>query len=289
MHTICISAGFYGKRAVKGPDDLAANMRFIRETGFREIDYMFGVDFAMQEDLPAALDRVKAAAAAEGLRFRFAHLPFSFPKADDTEGWERFRTASFRSIDAAVTLGVDCAAIHPYTFMNPDWKSYSRRCELPAAREFLAPYCEYAHKAGLPLAIENMRGAGQRAPQSIKRFGMEIEDIVDLADDMDEGVCWDTGHGNISMQEQSGAIAYIGKRLREVHLNDNHGEDDIHLAPFLGVVDWSAVARGLKEAGYEGALNFEVNCSRVPEPLRPQYAAYIFGIANHFADMVENA
>ncbi len=289
MHSICISSGFYGKRAVKGTNDLADNMKFIRDTGFREIDWMFSVDFAMQDDLPAAMERVKSAAAAEGLRFRFAHLPFSYPKPDDAEGWERFRTASLRAIDAAVTLGVDCAAIHPYTFMNPDWKSFSRRRELPAAREFLAPYCEYAHKAGLPLAIENMRGAGQKAPQTIKRFGMEIEDIVDLADDMDEGVCWDTGHGNISMQEQYGAITYIGKRLREVHLNDNYGEDDIHIPIFTGLVDWSAVARALKDVGYAGALNFELNCSRAPEPIRPQYAAYIFAAANRFAEMVENA
>lgn len=289
MRDLCVSFGLYGKRPVSGPNDLTDNMRFIREAGFREVDWMFSVDSSMQEDLPAVLERAMAAAEAEGLRIRLAHLPFIYPKPDDTEGWERFRTASLRAIDGAVQLGVDCAAIHPYTRMNPDWKSYSRRRELPFAREFLAPYCDYAHKAGLPLAIENMRGAGQRAYASIKRFGMEVEDIVDLADDMDEGVCWDTGHGNISMQEQYGAITYIGKRLREVHLDDNTGEDDIHIAPFLGTVDWSAVARGLKDAGYAGALNFELACTRVPEPARPAYAAYIFEAAKQIAEMIENA
>ena len=282
MLNLCVSGNFYGNKTAP----IAERFRFIAEMGWKEIDFDLPVPFIMQENLAAAAEEVMTQAQAQGLKIRFAHLPFSFPKKDDAEGWERFRTASLKAMEVAKQFGVDAAAIHPYSYMNPDWKNYNRRTECKNAREFLAPYCDYAHKVGLNLAIENMRGAGQFAPQYIHRFGMEVEDIVDLADDMDEGICWDTGHGNISMQAQYDSLVYIGKRLREVHLDDNCGQDDNHIAPYTGLVDWSGVAQGLREIGYKGSLNFEISCARAPEPLRPFYGKYIFESAKYIQGMV---
>ena len=105
--------------------------------------------------------------------------------------------------------------------------------------------------------------------------GMDGREIITLADRLGIGICWDTGHGNISGQPQFDSITAIGERLRMVHLNDNHDEDDIHLAPFLGTIKWEKAMSALRKVGYKGSLNLEVACTRLPEALRESYAAYM--------------
>ena len=51
----------------------------------------------------------------------------------------------------------------------------------------------------------------------------------------------------------------IGKRLRALHINDNRGEKDDHLLPYLGYVEWEPVLRALKEIGYAGDFTYEIH------------------------------
>ena len=87
----------------------------------------------------------------------------------------------------------------------------------------------------------------------------------------------------------SESLKLIGSRLKMVHLNDNWAEDDIHLAPFLGNVDWQDVVRGLKDIGYSGSLNLEVGCNRFADRLRPAYAAYMAESARTLLEMLADA
>ena len=155
------------------------------------------------------------------------------------------------------------------------------------ALDFLRPYCDYARKAGLTLALENMRGAGRSADPAIKRFATDTDDVMDLATVLDVGVCWDTGHGHISNQPQAESLSLIAPRLKMLHVNDNFAEDDVHLAPFLGTVDWNGVASALREIGFTGAINLEVNCNKRPLPTRAAYAAYMGEAAKHLRGMIE--
>ena len=163
----------------------------------------------------------------------------------------------------------------PTPFESKPLKSSVRFPMPEKAYPILVPYRDEAKKAGLRLALENMRGPGKSADPAIRRFGMDIKEIIELADRLGIGICWDTGHGNISGQPQYASIHAVGDRLLMVHLNDNHDEDDIHLAPFLGTVKWRDAMTALREIGYRGSLNLEVQCVRVPEALRESYAAYM--------------
>ena len=40
-------------------------------------------------------------------------------------------------------------------------------------------------------------------------------------------------------------------------MHDNDGRNDQHLFPYMGVMDWDRFVKGLKDAGYKGALSFE--------------------------------
>ena len=191
-----------------------------------------------------------------------------------------------RCIEKIPELGADCAAIHPRSFMKPD---YDPDEEYVEAVRFLTPYCEAAHKHGVMLGIEIMRGAGASAPARIRRFGTDVDILIRLADEMDSGICWDTGHANISLQQQYKSILKIGTRLKMVHINDNFAEDDVHLAPFLGRIDWTQTMKGLKEIGYSGSMNLEVKCNALPMELRESYAAYMAASGRYLIRLFEKA
>ena len=283
---LCVTSHIVMRSEDGTPVSFRETMLFLRQAGFQEIDYMFTTPLLLQPSWREDFLEEVGTAKKEGVRFRYAHLPFDYPGRDSAYGWEEFRTASVRSMELAVRAGVDCAAIHPRTSMT---REYDAGRERDAALSFLEPYREEAGKAGLVLALENMRGPGQSASGEIRRFGTETDDLVRLADSLGIGICWDTGHGNISAQDQEDSLQKIGPRLRMVHINDNFAEGDVHLAPFLGSVDWAGVARGLKRAGYQGSLNLEVSCHKRPEKVRTEYARYMAASAMLLASMIENS
>ncbi len=280
---LCVTANI-ASRCVNGNNEaFEKNMDFLKAAGFSEIDFPFDTPMMLHDDWKEDF-RVKLRLAKDaGVHVRYAHLPFDYPAEGREYGWDEFRTASCRAIELACEAGVDCAAIHPRTSMTRD---YDAAREYEKAVEFLSFYCGFAKQAGLALAIENMRGPGQSAPKEIRRFCTETDDLIRVADEMGCGVCWDTGHANISGQPQRESLVRIGKRLKMVHINDNFAEGDVHIAPFIGNVRWEDVAAGLKEAGYAGSLNLEVGCGRLPEELKAGYAAYMASSAMKIAQMI---
>ena len=83
----------------------------------------------------------------------------------------------------------------------------------------------------------------------------------------------DTGHLNILGKNQEEYILALGSRIKAVHLHDNWGDDDRHLAPYAGNIRWREVIGALGKAGYQGDLNFEthqqVSLSRVDREMVP--------------------
>jgi len=66
------------------------------------------------------------------------------------------------------------------------------------------------------------------------------------------GVCLDAFHMNIEEKDFLGAIRLAGRRLTDFHVADNN-----RLAPGQGALDWKAIVKTLREAGYDGALTAE--------------------------------
>lgn len=71
------------------------------------------------------------------------------------------------------------------------------------------------------------------------------------------GFCYDTGHNNLLGGNQREFICTIGKRLKALHIHDNNGDFDAHLAPYAGNVIWKSFIDGLKQVDYHGDLSFE--------------------------------
>ena len=65
------------------------------------------------------------------------------------------------------------------------------------------------------------------------------------------------GHALLVGKEIYSTIQEIGRNLVALHVHDNDGRNDQHLFPYMGVMDWDRFVKGLKDAGYKGALSFE--------------------------------
>jgi sugar phosphate isomerase/epimerase len=103
------------------------------------------------------------------------------------------------------------------------------------------------------------------------------------------GFCLDSGHLHVTGSDPAETIKAIGGRLKTLHLHDNFGDKDQHLAPFLGTINWRTYAESLRDCGYEGDLNFEVNPLRQPgvtETMRELYAGYVLSSGETILNML---
>ena len=282
---LCTTSNILRKRDDGTPVPFEESIRFAAGLGFQEIDLSLDTPLLTQPGWEKEIEQRVNTVAHAGLSVRYMHLPFDYPAAGDEEGWEKLSEATINGLLSMKRYGVSCAAIHPRSYMT---EHYDEDDEYRKAYSFLLPFCAEAHRLGLHLCIENMRGAGRSAPQKIRRFGMDTDILLRLADELDEKVCWDTGHAFISLQNQKKSILKIGNRLCLVHINDNFGEDDIHLAPYLGRVPWDEIMGALAEIRYQGSLDMEVSCRHIPEELWPVYGRMIAASGLRLIHMFDN-
>lgn len=173
--------------------------------------------------------------------------------------WEEHTNKIIRDIEAAGISKVPWLVIHPDCAY--DETGYSRRLTLKREAERFKQFGDLAAKYGTAIAVENM--VDKSGTKAGRRFGSTVEDLLDLMDLLGDdrlfGICWDTGHANIAQINQPEAIRQLGKHLKALHINDNRGEKDDHLLPYLGYVDWEPLLAALKEIGYSGDFTYEIH------------------------------
>ena len=82
---------------------------------------------------------------------------------------------------------------------------------------------------------------------------------------------WDTGHANMQDMPQDEALRLLGSHVRALHVQDNMGDADSHLVPFLGTMNMDSVMNGLLDIGYDGYFTFEVGGFFLPADKRRSY------------------
>jgi sugar phosphate isomerase/epimerase len=84
---------------------------------------------------------------------------------------------------------------------------------------------------------------------------------------LDLKICFDTGHAHMTGGVQS-AFRALQERIAAIHVHDNHGDEDEHLLPFEGEIDWAQTIGDLRSADVQFPLLFELNSERkVPDVL----------------------
>ena len=190
-----------------------------------------------------------------------------------------------RSVEAAAMLGATVLVIHPYNLAHAPM--YSKEANREACLGYLAPFIEHAKRLGIKIAVENMVDFSRNRRRYCGGDIYELIDLVDTINDPDVGICFDTGHANISGMTAGEGLRAVGKRLLATHINDNFSlvGADTHSLPYLGDVNWTDVMHALREIDYHGDFAYEIKHTRTPRTTRPAWLAYTVAVGRGLLDI----
>lgn len=211
------------------------------------------------------LKNEKKLADEAGVTIWQVHGPWRFPPRDVTESERSERLEKMkRSIYGTAILGAKYWVVHPLMPCGTqdiltDNVSKTREINL----DFMSKLLTYAKQFGITICLENMPflDFSLSSPTT-------IVDIVKEIDDPSFAMCLDTGHANLcrNWSTPAAAIREYGRYIKVLHVHDNRGALDDHLAPFWGSIDWKDFSRALYDSRFEGVLSLE--CA--PSPKLPK-------------------
>lgn len=108
-----------------------------------------------------------------------------------------------------------------------------------------------AERVKMKIAIENISSR-----QKVIGTAEEIKRILGTFKSEFLGVCFDTGHANLSKNPKK-EFNILHNNLFTFHIHDNDGERDLHLPPPYGVFDWKWFIKELKKIKKKWILPFE--------------------------------
>lgn len=151
-------------------------------------------------------------------------------------------------LDLFAAAGVRCAVIHPGGAALRAQGAEAARIHEANVRAF-TELCRHAHGGPLVLCIENMTET-------------PVEALLKIVRDVGSphlAICLDTGHLHLVKGDHAAFIRAAGPHLRALHVADNDGSCDQHLAPYgRGTVPWKSVLPALRECGYADLFNLEI-------------------------------
>ncbi len=243
---------------------LADRVKAYDGTGFRYLDLnLYRAIHAGSPFLGAGwerwIDEGGEAAAAMGVRFCQAHAPDGKPH-ETGEAFDVFLAATIRSIDACARLGIPHVVVHQQDIGGYPSRE-QRTHNLKRNRAFFERLFPAMERTGVCVLLENSCDRHAPTPQqNIRNFGSTAAELIELAGFIDHPllqICWDTGHANVQGLDQYQSLVELGGRLRGLHIADNYGDMDSHVAPFEGTTNFDAVMQGLIDSGYAGWFTFE--------------------------------
>ncbi len=225
----------------------------LKKTGFDACDYSFyyeGLDL-LKDDYMENARKTKALLEKSGLLCNQAHAPFEI-----SEG-ETFDTSCYnylivvRSIEYAAYLGAKNIIVHFIPTKNrEDLCNYNQKYY-----KSLEPYAE---KFGIKIAVENdfERRDGKKLPlpasaEIYSKFIKELDSPWLVG-------CVDVGHASMFVDPAEFIKNTEKGIVQSLHIHDNDRNEDKHMFPMTGDINWNALCDALKKYGYSGDFTLEV-------------------------------
>ena len=245
---------------------LAEGARIAKKHGYSCFDYNRFTDTETEffrlpeEEFKKELIRQKNIYESEGITVWQAHAPWRWPVRDSTpeDRAERLNSMS-KAIRGCSYLGCPNFVVHvimPFGVDSPDNADEMKRMNF----EFMSKLGEVAKEYGVKhINIENL--PFKNLPIN---YTPQVLDFVKSLNSVHGGdifkVCFDTGHSNYCGENIAEMIELLGsEHLGVLHVHDNDGTSDQHLAPGLGNIDWDSFSKALVKIGFDGVLNLEVH------------------------------
>ncbi|MBR5006455.1 MAG: sugar phosphate isomerase/epimerase [Clostridia bacterium] len=216
-----------------------------------------------EDELLKACDVWRDAALKYGIDNYQAHAPFPSVLPPDPEFPDYnayILEALKKTIKCCAYIGCKKLVVHPFYYKLPDTLEASEEFEMNV-RSYSA-LAETAKEHGVMVLLENMFSTYKGKPYAaccsdIHYAETLIDTLNGLAGGKVFGFCLDTGHLLLCSHDALAVMRRLGDRIEAIHVHDNNGEKDQHIAPYMGIADWNRFIRGLAEIGYDKTLSFE--------------------------------
>ncbi len=175
-------------------------------------------------------------------------------------------------LDMTSELGGDSVIVHlpPHFSVNGDAHLIRE-----ATYRSLDEIIPYAAKLGIRMALENMASDNTDDIEFLfNKYGTNIL-----------GLCYDSGHGNISGNGLD-RLDNLKQHLIATHLHDNYGKSDQHRPPFTGIVDWPSLTSIIAASPYAKPLTLEVTAK--PDEDDKTFLQTVYEAGRRLTEMVNN-
>jgi len=158
---------------------------------------------------------------------------------DEDSSWRKTSIEEIKSsLKVAADLGAPYAVVHAGEKGDGDDETHIQRL-----RESVETLLPTAERYNVTIALENVPNDIAGSEQFLSIFKSIGSNNL--------GICLDTGHAAIT-NTPSELIKMYGNNLKTTHIHDNNGEEDQHLFPFQGSLDWNDIISAMKEIDYKG-------------------------------------
>lgn len=184
-----------------------------------------------------------------------AHGPWNGLQDDLTQKLRDLKLEHIkRSLWATAVLECKNWVIHPLMPFGVDDRGTEKEQKtFDINFEYMHKVLSVAKQYGITVCLENMpfHNFSISTPQEILKFVKEINDDKFK-------ICLDTGHiAAFPELSVAPAMRAIDKELCVFHIHDSFPNNDLHLMPFFGSINWNEFSKALKEINYQGCLCLE--------------------------------
>ena len=161
---------------------------------------------------------------------------------------KRLRITSMDEVKRALEIAERLPFRYLVLHLGLEGEEYDLR-KFDAAFSSLEHLKIFAKDRGVQVLLENIPnqlGTPQRLLQFIDYTRLDLK------------ICFDTGHAHITPGVQS-AFATLKDRIASTHVHDNAGEEDDHLMPYDGGIDWDKTIRDFRTVDEKIPVLFELD------------------------------
>ena len=233
-------------------------MEYIRQAGFKYIDYNFGNDYRTKTGIfgnepERHIESVLKKADELGVKLVQSHSQMGTPLADEDGSFLR---DTAKCVEACAAMGIPNVVVHSGYLYN-----ISREDCFERNKRFFMPLVEIGEKLNVDILVENFNKMIVPNVFWIDNAN-DLLEMIEYVDHPRFQAVWDVGHANMLDTPQDEALRLLGKHARALHIQDNMGNEleDSHIAPFFGTLNLDSLMHGLLDIGYDGYFTFE-SCS----------------------------
>ena len=252
---------------------LEGSLKILADAGFEAVDFSitgnvlswdegFLTD-ASNPEFAEYFKNIGKIASDNNIEVCMTHAPYCPPFCADPKAYAAVQQQTIRAVYATGYMGSPYIVVHPV--LHPDFNNgqNKERC-MKTNVDYFSAIVPALKDTGVIMCIENLYWGERKDPKipNACTTANQLAELIDTLNDMHGqhfAACLDTGHAIISGQNINEMLQVLADRTCTLHIHDNHGILDEHMAPGTGIIDWKGVVRTLNAIDYKGCFNFETD------------------------------